>query len=288
VPRFTPIVDGEEVVMGPAMDRVSVNGTELEVAVEGSGETIVFIHGAGVADSYLPVAVDPAVRGRYRTVRYRRRGYGGSSPVQGAVTVAEHARDCRALLAELGVRQAHVVGQSYGGVVALQLAVDTPEAVATLALFEPALLAVPSAPSFFEHLAPVFQMYERGDRVAAVDAFMTAVGDANWRRNVERTVPGGVAQAEKDAATLFESDLASLGAWELSVEQAATLRQPVLYVLGSRTLPVIREGRDLLRSWLLGMDDVVLDGATHFLQMEQPSAAAAALADFLKRPPAAA
>ncbi|MCE0765391.1 alpha/beta hydrolase [Pseudonocardia kujensis] len=273
--------------MSQAMDRVSVNGVELEVAVEGSGETVVFVHGAGIADSYLPVAIDPAVRGHYRTVRYRRRGYGGSSPVQGAVAVSEHVSDCRALLAELGVRQAHVVGQSYGGVIALQLAIDAPEVVATLALFEPALLAVPSGPRFFEQVAPVFQMYERGDRVAAVDAFMTAVGDSHWRENVERTVPGGVEQAETDAATLFESDLASLGAWELTAEQVATLRQPVLYVLGSRTLPVIREGRDLLRAWLLRMDDVVLDGATHFLQMEQPSAAAAALADFLKRHPAA-
>lgn len=274
--------------MNPAMDRVSVNGAELEVAVEGSGETIVFIHGAGIADSYLPVALDPAVRGRYRTVRYRRRGYGASSPVQGTVAVAEHARDCRALLDELGVEQAHVVGHSYGGAVALQLAVDTPGVVATLAVFEPGLLAVPSGPRFLEQVAPVFQMYERGDRVAAVHAFMTAVGGPDWRSNVERTVPGGVEQVERDAATLFESDLPSVGAWELTAEQAATIRQPVLYVLGADTLPVIREGRDLLRSWLLRMDDVVLDDATHFLQMDQPSAAAAALADFLKRHPSTA
>ena len=271
--------------MSPAMDRVSVNGVELEVAVEGSGETVVFIHGAGIADSFVPVAIDPAVRGRYRTVRYRRRGYGGSSPVQGTVAVAEHARDCRALLRELGVGQAHVVGQSYGGAVALQLTVDAPEIVATLALFEPALLAVPSGPSFFEQVAPVFQMYERGDRVGAVDAFMTAIGDSNWRRNVERTVPGGVEQVEKDAATMFESDLPSLGTWEFTAEQAATIRQPVLYVIGSRSLPVIREGRDLLRSWLVRMEDAVLDDATHFQQMEQPAAAAAALADFLTRHP---
>lgn len=51
---------------------------------------------------------------------------------------------------------------------------------------------------------------------------------------------------------------------------------------------MIREGRDLLCSWLLRMDDVVLDDATHFLQMERPSAAAAALAESLKRRPTAA
>jgi pimeloyl-ACP methyl ester carboxylesterase len=283
-----PVNYREELILNPAMDRVSVNGAELEVAVEGSGETIVFIHGAGMADSYLPVTVDPAVRGHYRTVRYRRRGYGESSPVQGTVTVADHASDCRALLGELGVRKAHVVGHSYGGSVALQLVVDAPEIVATVAVFDPGLLAVPSGPSFFEQAAPIFQMYERGDRVAAVNAFMTAVGGADWRTNVERTVPGGVEQAEKDAATVFESDLPSVAAWELSAEQAAAIRQPVLYVGGSNSLPLFSEGRDLLRSWLFRMEDVVLPGATHLLQMDQPAAAAAALADFLKRHPAAA
>jgi pimeloyl-ACP methyl ester carboxylesterase len=157
--------------MTPTMERVSVNGAELEVAVQGSGETIVFIHGAGFADSYLPLAIDPAVRDHYRTVRYRRRGFGGSSPLDGPMAVAAHASDCRALLAALDVAKAHVVGHSYGGAVALQLAVDAPDVVATIAAFEPALLAVPSGPRFFEDVGPIFEMYNSGDRVGAVHAF---------------------------------------------------------------------------------------------------------------------
>jgi hypothetical protein len=48
--------------MSSTMERVHVNGAELEVAVQGAGETIVFIHGAGFADSYLCLADDAAVR----------------------------------------------------------------------------------------------------------------------------------------------------------------------------------------------------------------------------------
>jgi pimeloyl-ACP methyl ester carboxylesterase len=66
------------------------------------------------------------VRGHYRMIRYRRRGYAASSPIDGAVLVAEHAQDCRALLGALDVKQAHVVGHSYGTSVALQLAVGAP------------------------------------------------------------------------------------------------------------------------------------------------------------------
>ena len=273
--------------MSPTMERVSVNGAELEVDVQGSGEPIVFIHGSGIADSFLPVVIDPAVRDHYRTIRYRRRGYGGSSPVDGPFSVSDHAIDCRALLGVLGVEKAHVVGQSYAGAVALQLAVNAPEVVATLALFEPALLAVPSARQFSEALGPIFDRYGSGDRVGAVNAFFAAVGGADWRCHVGSTVPGGLELAENDAATVFESDLPSLQTWEFGAEEAAKINQPVLYVLGSDSPPVFGEGRDLLHSWLPRTEDAVLACATHMLQMDRPADAAAALADFLKRHPVA-
>jgi hypothetical protein len=42
------------------MERVSVNGVELEFTSAVSGEAVVFIHGVGVANSCLPLAVAPA------------------------------------------------------------------------------------------------------------------------------------------------------------------------------------------------------------------------------------
>jgi pimeloyl-ACP methyl ester carboxylesterase len=269
--------------MGSTMERVPVNGAELEVDVKGAGEPVVFIHGAVFTDSFLSLVIDPAVRDHYRTIRYRRRGYGGSSPVDAPFSVSDHASDCRALLGALDVEKAHVVGHSYGGVVALQLAVGAPEVVATLGLFEPALLAVPSAPQFFEEVGPIVERYRSGDRVGAVHAFVAAVGGPNWREHVERTVPGGVEQGENDAATLFESDLPTLEAWEFGADETAKINQPVLFMLGSDSVPLFGEGRDLLRSWLPRTEDAGLAGATHLLQMQRPADAAAALADFLKR-----
>ncbi len=56
--------------MGATMERISVNGIELEFDWAGSGEAVVFIHGVGVADSFLPLAVEPALRDHYRVIRY--------------------------------------------------------------------------------------------------------------------------------------------------------------------------------------------------------------------------
>jgi hypothetical protein len=44
-------------VMGATIECVSVNGVELEFESAGSGDAVVFIHGGGVADSSLPLAV---------------------------------------------------------------------------------------------------------------------------------------------------------------------------------------------------------------------------------------
>lgn len=143
--------------MDSAMERLSVNGVELEFACVGAGEPVVFIHGSGIADTGLPLAAEPALSEHYRMIRYRRRGYAGSTRIQGPVSIADHARDCRALLDALDVRQAHVISHSYSAVVAVRLAVDAPEVVSSLALFDPTPLAVMDSEQFDESMRPLMR-----------------------------------------------------------------------------------------------------------------------------------
>ncbi|HEX6404728.1 MAG TPA: alpha/beta hydrolase [Pseudonocardiaceae bacterium] len=269
--------------MGATMDRIMVDGVELEYDSRGSGEAVVLIHGAGFADSFLPLAVEPALRNHYRMIRYRRRGHGGSTQIDGAVSIAEHAHDCGALLGALDVKQAHVVGNSYGACIALQLAVDSPDLVSSLALFEPLLLAVPSAQKVFDAMGPIVEKYVAGDRAGAVDDVFSFLDGSDWREEVSRTVPGGPEQAKDDVATLFESDLPSLQEWRFGAEEAAQIKQPVLFLFGNESQPFFIEGRDLVHSWLPHTEDDVMPGANHLLHMRHPADAAARLADFLKR-----
>jgi pimeloyl-ACP methyl ester carboxylesterase len=268
------------------MEPVSVNGVDLDCHTSGAGEAVVFIHGAGFADAFLPLTSEPSMRDHYRAIRYSRRGHAGSTHMTHPVAIADHAADCRGLLAALGVERAHVVGHSYGGCVALQLATDAPDVVLTLALFEPALLAVPSGPQFSEALAPIVEEYSVGDQAGAGDAFFTLVGGPEWRGDVTRTVPGGPEQAAQDVSTLFESDLPSLEDWRFGPDDAAQIHQPVFCLVGSETAPLFSEGRDLVHTWLPQTEDGVLHGANHLLQMQQPAGAASLLTDFLKRHPA--
>jgi pimeloyl-ACP methyl ester carboxylesterase len=102
-----------------------------------------------------------------------------------------------------------------------------------------------------------------------------------WRDTIEQTVPGGVAQAEKNAATTFEIELPAVVGWSFGPEQADSVTCPVLSVLGTATAPLFVESRQFLHERFAQCVDADIPGATHLLQMQAPAAVAAALAQFL-------
>jgi pimeloyl-ACP methyl ester carboxylesterase len=271
------------------MNRVDADGISLECEVAGTGEPVVFIHGAFIADAFRPLLADLALVGRYRLITYHRRGYMGSSRTAGPITAAHQAAECRALLSRLSVERAHVVGHSFGGSIALQVALDAPEQVHSLALLETALMVGASAPSYRESLMRSQQRYREAGATVAVDEFFHARWP-EYRETLERVLPGAFAQAVADAAATFELDLGLLD-WRFGEAEARRIAQPALVVLGggSQALhPRFLETYQLLLSWLPNGEGFILPGATHFLQLEHPSHSrglAAALAAFFARHP---
>ena len=264
------------------MDHAKVNAIELGYEVVGSGEPMLLIHGAHIADALQPLVAEPSLR-RFRRIGYHRRGLGGSTrPVEpGPTSVAVQAEDAVGLLDHLGVDRAHVVGHSLGGVIALEFAAQHPTRVASLVLLEPVLLNTPAGAAFARAMAPLTDRYEAGDAKGAVHGFLALEGDRNWRATIERAVPGGIAQAVKDAATFFETEVPGVPEWTFGLEQAAAITCPVLSVLGSNSSPLFVEGRQLLHAWFRDCQDADIAGATHLLPMEAPGPVAAAIAAFL-------
>ena len=97
--------------MEQVMEHAKVNGVELAYEVVGSGEPMLLIHGAHLADALQPLVTEPALE-RFQRVRYHRRGLGGSTyPVDaGPTSVPVQAKDAVGLLDHLGVDRAHLVG----------------------------------------------------------------------------------------------------------------------------------------------------------------------------------
>lgn len=74
-------------------------------------------------------------------MNYHRVGYAGSPHVAGTVSIKDQAGQLRALMQSLGIERAHLVGHSCGGNISLQLALDSPQSVQSIALLEAAMPA---------------------------------------------------------------------------------------------------------------------------------------------------
>lgn len=269
----------------PVRRLVPANGVELEVIMEGAGEPVVLIQTALLAEEFASLAREPALREEYQLIRYHRRGYAGSSPVQGPGSIERDAADCRALMTGLGIPRAHVVGLSFSGAIALRLAVDAPEAVHSLALLEPPPMFTPSEPDFRAANAVLVDDYRRRGPAEAVDAFLTEVVGPDWRTAAAEAVPDSPEQLSQAMATFVETDIPALLAWRFDREDASRITQPVLHIGGSDSGPWFAATRHLMTTWLPHAEDVVLTGADHSFATTHQRQVATVLAGFLRSHP---
>lgn len=119
------------------------NGITMHYHESGDGDrgVVLFVHGSGPGASgwsnFKGNYPFLAERG-YRTIVPDTMGYGYSTkPEKGAFSLSDVARQYKALLDELGVERAAVVGNSQGGAIAITMALDYPELVDRLVLMAP-------------------------------------------------------------------------------------------------------------------------------------------------------
>lgn len=271
--------------LGNLMRLVSIGEADLEVEVQGSGEPVVLIQTALTADEFMPVASQHALHESFRVVLYHRRGYGDSSPAEGAGSIERDASDCRELLTALDVERAHIVGVSYSAAVALQLAVTAPARVHTLTVIEPPPLHIPKADEFIAANKELLELHRSQGTTAALDNFLTRLMGPDWRDELENHLPGAVRHVERDAATFFANDIPALLSWDFDAETASRIRQPTLYIGGSESGSWFAAVRKLMLEWLTEPEEVVVAGADHNLAVTHPQQIVSALTGFITRHP---
>ncbi len=221
---------------GRAM-HTTVNGIRLYHEEHGSGTPILCIHGTGSSALVWGDAVRELAR-LGRVIAYDRRGCTRSErPVPYERTsVAEHADDAAALLDVLGAEPAVVIGRSYGGTVALDLALRHRDRVRALVVLEgdaPRELA-PATTAWMDALAD--RLGARPVGAVAEALFGEVLGEGVWYSLPEElrrifTENGPAILAEVRGEWWLEADAAAL----------ATLEQPALLVAATDSRPELRE-----------------------------------------------
>jgi non-heme chloroperoxidase len=165
---------------------VEVNGSRLECIEAGQGDPLIFVHGS-LEDLRIWRRQVELFSPHYRVIAYSRRYHypnampGADDP---AYTASLHAADLAGLIEKLELGPAHLVCSSFGGCVALQMAVQRPELVRSLVLAEPPLMpwleqisgGAPLAQAFYENAwLPAQQAFREGDSERGVRLFLDGV-----------------------------------------------------------------------------------------------------------------
>ncbi|MBF9029727.1 alpha/beta fold hydrolase [Rhodobacterales bacterium HKCCE3408] len=118
----------------PAGDFLTVNGARVHYVMAGDGPDIVLIHGASGSVNDFTYSMLGRLDGRFRVTIFDRPGFGYSDRIAEGASIAQQADHLAAAAAALGIEQPIVLGQSYGGAVALAWALARPGEQAGLVL----------------------------------------------------------------------------------------------------------------------------------------------------------
>ncbi len=123
----------------PALGQmIPVNGLRVHALIAGSGPDLILIHGASGNARDVTLALAARLTQHYRVIAFDRPGLGWSDPLPDDSLTAQ-ALHLSAAAAQLGVTDPLLVGQSYGGSVALAWALHAP--------LKPRALVLISSPS---------------------------------------------------------------------------------------------------------------------------------------------
>ena len=120
----------------PRWRTISVDGRTVEYAEVGTGDPLLFLHGWGLTPrAYLP-AVTRLCRAGVRVIAPSLPGFGRSAAAPHSErTIGGYARIAGRFLDELAIEKpVFVMGHSFGGGIAIQLATDRPDLVRSLTL----------------------------------------------------------------------------------------------------------------------------------------------------------
>ncbi len=112
---------------------------ELPVITAGKGEPLLMIHGI-ISDGFFFYEAANILKEEYKVIRYDRRGYGDSKGKDITdFSVAAQAEDASEILKTYAGEPAWILGNSAGGLIAIELCLRYPELVKGLILLEPSL-----------------------------------------------------------------------------------------------------------------------------------------------------
>lgn len=250
----------------PVENVVRVNGVSLYYEEHGFGEPILCIHGTSSSAAVWGDALEQLAK-HGRTIAYDRRGcFRSERPKPYVTNVHQHADDAAALIEALGAAPAIVIGRSYGGETAIDLALRYPDRVRALALLEAAVLSLSDeAARWAAGLEERVFAAAETDMSTVAETFLCGVlGDEAWEGFPEPAKRMFTGNGPAIVAELRG------GVLEVGAAELGTIVQPTLLVAGKDSPPAFAEVTNLMAEAMSSARVEWVDGG-HLINPAHPA-----------------
>ena len=239
----------------------AINGLNMYYEATGDGEPLIYIP---AAFAFAGITAFPELTKRWRVIQVDLQGYGRTADIDRPLSFDQHVKDVVTLIQHLKIKRAHFFGWSYGGLIALLIAMRHPEMVGRVAtygtLFGPPMEAI--RPDKFG--PPTEQTADGEAHQFARDQYkLVAPYPDHWPviwKKVVDLVPDG-----------------------LKREELETLQKRVLIALGDNDFIKLEHALYAYKT-IPNAELAVIPDATHFLLYEKPSKLEPVIAEFLSAP----
>ena len=271
---------------------VEVNGVRLQYIEQGSGEPIVFVHGAP-HDLRAWESVREEIAERYRFIAYTQRYFGTEPwPDEGKnYSIATHADDLAKFITSLNAGPVHLVGWSHGGVVSVTAAVSDPSLVRSLILYEAGVISVlpkesPEGRIAREDFAKMFgpvgaTASEIGDFIKAAKLLQEVV--FQLRPGEFNSLPEDLRTVLLDNARVVPLMFAAPRPPVVTCDMLKDFTRPTLVMRGEKTRAFWALTSEAITKCVPGAQQVILPGVNHDGPCRDPAAFTAAVFEFLSR-----
>jgi pimeloyl-ACP methyl ester carboxylesterase len=240
----------------------------------GAGEPVVCIHSSASSSAQWRALID-RLAARFQVLAVDLYGAGRSPawPDDRPLTLADEAALVQPIVAATG-RRVHLVGHSYGGAVALKLALEHPDWLASLVVFEPVLFSLlmahdPDEPGASEIQAvrdDTCAAADRGDMGAAGSRFVDYwMGAGTWA-----SLPDARRGSIAAAMAHVRSEWHAIFAEPAPLHAFAALDLPTLCLVGSDSPASSRRVSQLLVKTLPRVVELELEGVGHMGPITHP------------------
>src|SRR4030095_6567289 len=264
--------------------KILANGLSFAYVEQGSGTPVVLVHGSVQDYREWSKQIAPFAR-HYRVIAYSRRYHWPNLPpgTDADASLDRQVEDLTAIIKAMGIAPAHIVGHSYGGAVAFNLALRHPELVRTLVLAEPAISGVMDNAPENEAVSKESQAV----RAEMKEAFATGDAERIVRTYAARVAPG---EFEKASPEFRQMLLSHDAAFELdfnsrrpayTCDDARRVVMPVLVLSGDRSAMGLQRIAEATARCISGARLVRISKATHWMQHDQAEAFNSAVLAFL-------